>query len=114
MEINVTVNHKLDESAIAFIRSLFSEDGAAPVKAKPAAGSKAAPVKPAAEKETPGETDVATEEVTIEAIRAVLVEKKDAGKSDAIKALLATFDVKSATNLDKKDYAAFIIKLRKL
>lgn len=111
MKIEVEITHKLDEGVLGFIRGLFEEGGTTPTKTKPAAGAKAAVAKPAAQ---PGKGDVETEEVTIEAIRAVLVEKKDAGKSDAIKALLATFDVKSATNLDKKDYNAFIIKLRKL
>lgn len=113
MEINVTVTHKLDEGVIGFLRGLFNEDGAAPVKtARAAAGSRTADAKPIVE--TPGASEEQTEEITIEAIREVLVEKKDAGKSEKIKALLATFDVKSATNLYKKDYADFIIKLRKL
>lgn len=114
MKIEVEITHKLDGGVLEFIRGLFNEDGAAPVKTtRAAAGSRATAAAKPAEPLVPG-ADEETEEITIEAIREVLVEKKDAGKSEKIKALLATFDVKSATNLDKKDYAAFIIKLRKL
>lgn len=58
------------------------------------------------------ESNRAGEEVSIEAIRSVLVDKKRAGYSNEIRALLGEYGTERVSNLGKDDYMSFLAKAR--
>lgn len=80
-------------------------------KPKPVKSTKA-PVEPAPVEQTaPVEANAA---ITLEQVRVAIKEKAGAGKREALKQLLDSFNAPRATDLKAADYPAFLEKLNEL
>ena len=108
MQIQVTVTHTLAPEVLELFKGLFKEQPAKVKRENPLknSDSQPAPAVPA----TPQSSE-ATEEVTIEQVRAAVQEKSQAGKRDAVKALLTKFGAANVTTLKKDQYADFLTQL---
>lgn len=120
MDVKVTIG--FNQETVSLIESFISSFGGAAVKAKriPASNgavktdTAAASTESAKEVVEPvKETTGAEEKVTIEIIRAFIVQHKEKHR-DKMKALLEEYNIKSVTSLLPDQYAAFYTKLKAL
>lgn len=100
--MNITVIHTASPELLEAIRGLFGgKAGISHKKPEPAEskGESAAPT---------------TSAVTTEQVRSAVQGKAQAGKKDAVKALLATFNAGKVTDLATEKYADFLEKINAL
>ena len=105
--MNFTLEISASPALLEVLQSLaasFANRGAiaetAPTKAPEPALTKAAPVNlPVQETELPA--------LSLEQLRALTIEKSRSGSNDAVRQLLASFNVAKLTDLPVSDYAAF-------
>lgn len=83
----------------------------APEKKLKAKVAKEEPADEAPQEAAPVEKETA---ISIEQIRAIQAEKSTSGKREAVKALLAEFNVAKLTDMDAKDYPHYLPKLMAL
>ena len=119
--MNITVTHTLSPEIIALLQGFIqtpngSSASTAPVKEIKQKSTKQETAVPAvstpASEET--KTDDDTVQPTLERVREAVQTKSQTGKREQLKSLLTEFGTDKVTNLDPKQYAAFLKKVNEL
>lgn len=129
MEIKVIHEVRLAPETLATLSAIFAGAGKLAVKPEQSNGLAKKPETVTAPKPEPVKTTEGTAvevsqtdapalsekpKIKLQDIRALVAEKKDAGKSDGIRGLLAEFAVEGLTKLAADQYPAFYKKLTEL
>lgn len=116
--MNITVTHTLAPDILALLQGFTQNANGGTAAAPPVKEIKQKNVKQETSARSPAanETKVDDDAVqpTLERVREAVQTKSQAGKREQLKSLLTEFGTDKVTNLDPKQYAAFLKKVNEL
>jgi hypothetical protein len=122
MEIKIDVTLSPSAELLDLIKVLFKGGSCTPVAETPVKEMKSSKKVTEEKKvestpvstDTPAETSTPGKVFTLEDVRQIAREKKDAGKLDKVEALLPKYNATKLSNLPKEHFAAFIEDVKQI